>query len=44
MNLTGRVPMDKTDIEFGIELGKKMIDDKNNSKINLLKRLKCRIK
>lgn len=44
MNLRGRVPMDKTDIEFGIELGKKMIDDKNNSKINLLKRLKCRIK
>lgn len=44
INLRGRVPMDKNDIEFGIELGKRIIDNKNNTKINLLKRLKCRIK
>ena len=38
INLRGRVPMKKEDIEMGIELGKKMLE--NNSKIKFIKRLK----
>lgn len=43
VNLRGRVPMQISDIEFGIELGKKMIENKSVSKVKFMKRLKSRL-
>lgn len=43
INLSGKLPMQKEDIEFGIEIGKKIIENKNINKVNLIKRLKCRL-
>lgn len=35
--------MQISDIEFGIELGKKMIENKSVSKVKFMKRLKSRL-